>query len=251
MQTFFLTSFNRGRLGTTASCVAPRTSRTHAKGYKDHGPKEAPKANRPETRLPSRGRRPRLRLPIKWASSEPLWMSEPPSPWITLRTSCSANLPQVRLFVHIANDLSTEQPHIVHVILDGSFRQAGLGEVKEEGHECTTSLRPGGRTLLVAVIDDSDRRANSQEHSGARTAAPALLQGYQFRCEWSNNITEAPVSFSNHGAALHVSLAAAVDSRLEACPDIVQEAYENEPSGGPAARCCRRRSGYQIGRAHV
>src|SRR5664279_189133 len=95
-----------------------------------------------------------------------------------------------------------------------------------------------GEPCLVAVIDDSDRRANSQEYSGVRTAAPALLQGYHFRCEWSHNITEAPVSFSNHGAALHVSLAAAVDSRLEACPDIVQEAYENEPSGGPAARYC-------------
>src|ERR1035441_1524299 len=165
--------------------------------------------------------------PIEWASSEPLWVTGLRSPWITLRKYCSANPPQVRLFVHVANDLSAEQPHTVHVVLDGSFRLAGLGEEKEEGHECTTSLRPGGRTLLVAVIDDSDRRANSQEYSGVRTAAPALLQGYRFRCEWSHNITEAPVSFSNHGAALHVSLAAAVDSRLEACPDIVQEAYEN------------------------
>src|SRR5664279_2674214 len=82
-----------------------------------------------------------------------------------------------------------------------------------------------GEPCLVAVIDDSDRRANSQEYSGVRTAAPALLQGYHFRCEWSHNITEAPVSFSNHGAALHVSLAAAVDSRLEACPDIVPVSY--------------------------
>jgi hypothetical protein len=32
------------------------------------------------------------------------------------------NLPQTRVFVHVANDLSTEQPHIVDVVLDSSFR---------------------------------------------------------------------------------------------------------------------------------
>ena len=45
------------------------------------------------------------------------------------------NLPQARFFVHVANDLSAEQPHIVDVVLNGSFRQAGAGEVQEEGHE--------------------------------------------------------------------------------------------------------------------
>ena len=31
------------------------------------------------------------------------------------------HLPQTRLFVHVANDLSAEQPHVVDVVLDGSF----------------------------------------------------------------------------------------------------------------------------------
>jgi hypothetical protein len=46
-----------------------------------------------------------------------------------------SNLPQMRVFVHVANDLSAKQPHIVDVVLDGSFRQAALDEMKEEGHE--------------------------------------------------------------------------------------------------------------------
>ena len=39
------------------------------------------------------------------------------------------------LYRHVANDLSAKQPHIVDVVLDGSFRQAGLDEMKEERHE--------------------------------------------------------------------------------------------------------------------
>src|SRR5271156_3617818 len=39
---------------------------------------------------------------------------------------------QARLFVHVADDLPAEQPHVVDMVLDGFFRQAGLGEVNEE-----------------------------------------------------------------------------------------------------------------------
>ena len=44
-------------------------------------------------------------------------------------------LPERRVFVDVADDLPAEQPHIVDVVLDGSFRQAGPGKVKEEGQE--------------------------------------------------------------------------------------------------------------------
>ena len=44
-------------------------------------------------------------------------------------------LSQRRVFVHVADDLSAQQPHIINVVLNGSFRQAGLGEVKQEGQE--------------------------------------------------------------------------------------------------------------------
>ena len=44
-------------------------------------------------------------------------------------------LSQPRLFVHVADDLSAEQPHIVNMVLDSFFRQAGLSEVKEERYE--------------------------------------------------------------------------------------------------------------------
>ena len=54
-------------------------------------------------------------------------------------------LSQTRLFVHVADDLSTEKPHIVDVVLDGPFRQAGLGEVNEEGVKYSTSWRPTGK----------------------------------------------------------------------------------------------------------
>jgi len=52
------------------------------------------------------------------------------------------SLPQARLFVHVANDLSAEQPHIVDVVLDGSFRQARFGQVKQEGHEVCNESSP-------------------------------------------------------------------------------------------------------------
>ena len=59
-------------------------------------------------------------------------------------------LSQTRLFVHVANDLSAEQPHIVDVVLDGSFRQAGLGEVKEEGHEVYDESSPWREIFSLA-----------------------------------------------------------------------------------------------------
>ncbi len=47
-------------------------------------------------------------------------------------------LSQTRLFVYVADDLSAEKPHIVDVVLDGPFRQAGFCEMKEE----RVSVRP-------------------------------------------------------------------------------------------------------------
>ena len=60
------------------------------------------------------------------------------------------DLPQARLFVHVANDLSAEQPHVVHVVLNGSLRQARLGEMKEEGHEVCDESSAGRKILLLA-----------------------------------------------------------------------------------------------------
>jgi hypothetical protein len=59
-------------------------------------------------------------------------------------------LSQPRLFVHVADDLSAEKPHIVDVVLDGSFRQTGLGEVKEEGHEVFHKLSADRKILFLA-----------------------------------------------------------------------------------------------------
>ena len=44
-------------------------------------------------------------------------------------------LSQRRGLVHVADDLSAEQPHVVDMVLDGSFGKPGLGEVNEKGHE--------------------------------------------------------------------------------------------------------------------
>jgi hypothetical protein len=60
------------------------------------------------------------------------------------------DLSQMRLFVHVADDLSAEKPHIVDVVLDGSFRQTGLGEVKEEGHEVFHKLSADRKILFFA-----------------------------------------------------------------------------------------------------
>jgi hypothetical protein len=57
---------------------------------------------------------------------------------------------QTRLFVHVTDDLSAEKPHIVDVVLDGSFRQTGLGEVKEEGHEVLHELAADRKILFLA-----------------------------------------------------------------------------------------------------
>src|SRR5665647_3251641 len=59
-------------------------------------------------------------------------------------------LSQRRVFVHVADDLSAEQPHIVDVVLDGPFRQAGPDEVKEEGHEVFDESSPWRKILFLA-----------------------------------------------------------------------------------------------------
>src|SRR5450759_1508299 len=57
-------------------------------------------------------------------------------------------LSETRLFVHVADDLSAGKPHIVDVVLDGPFRQAGFCEVKEERHEVFHKLS-ADRTILL------------------------------------------------------------------------------------------------------
>ena len=57
-------------------------------------------------------------------------------------------LSQRRGLVHVADDLSAEKPPMVDVVLDGSFGQTGLGEVKEEGMKYSTSCRPMGEPAL-------------------------------------------------------------------------------------------------------
>jgi hypothetical protein len=59
-------------------------------------------------------------------------------------------LSQTRLFVHVADDLSAEKPHIVDVVLDGPFRQTGPGEVEEEGHEVFHELSAYRKILFLA-----------------------------------------------------------------------------------------------------
>src|SRR5437879_11221966 len=46
------------------------------------------------------------------SSSEPLWISGPPSSWITLRRSRSADLSQGRIFVQVADDLAAQHPKV-------------------------------------------------------------------------------------------------------------------------------------------
>ncbi|MCP4895501.1 MAG: hypothetical protein GY906_00885 [bacterium] len=60
------------------------------------------------------------------------------------------NLSQRRIFVHVTDDLSAEQPHIVDMVLDGSVRQAGLGEAKEEGHEAFDESPPYWKISFLA-----------------------------------------------------------------------------------------------------
>ncbi len=57
---------------------------------------------------------------------------------------------QRRGFVYVPDDLSAEQPHIVDMVLDGSFRQAGLGEVKQEWHEVFHKSTAGRKILFLA-----------------------------------------------------------------------------------------------------
>ena len=58
-------------------------------------------------------------------------------------------LSQRRVLVHITDDLSTEQPDIVDMVLDGSFRQTGLGEVNEEGQEAFDESPPYGKIFFL------------------------------------------------------------------------------------------------------
>ena len=58
--------------------------------------------------------------------------------------------PQRRVFVHVANDFSAEHPQIVDVVLDGSFRKAGPGEVKEERHEVHDESSPWREIFFLA-----------------------------------------------------------------------------------------------------
>jgi hypothetical protein len=44
-------------------------------------------------------------------------------------------LSQRRGFVHVADDLSAELPHIIDMVLGGSFGKPGLGQVNEKRHE--------------------------------------------------------------------------------------------------------------------
>ena len=52
--------------------------------------------------------------------------------------------------MHVADDLSAEKPYIVDVVLDGPFRQVGLGEVNQEGHKIFHELSADGKILFLA-----------------------------------------------------------------------------------------------------
>ena len=60
------------------------------------------------------------------------------------------DLSQRRIFVEVADDLSAESPQVVDVLWDGSFRQAGPGEVKQEGHEVFHEFSAGRKILFLA-----------------------------------------------------------------------------------------------------
>ena len=59
-------------------------------------------------------------------------------------------LSQRRGFVHVADDLSAEQPHIIDMVLDGSFGKPGLDEVNEEGHEVCDEFATDRKILFLA-----------------------------------------------------------------------------------------------------
>jgi hypothetical protein len=60
------------------------------------------------------------------------------------------HLSQGRVLVQVADDLSAEQPHIIDVVLDGSFRQAGPGEVIKEGQEAFDESSTWRKILFLA-----------------------------------------------------------------------------------------------------
>jgi hypothetical protein len=59
-------------------------------------------------------------------------------------------LSQRRVFVHVADDLSTEKPQVVDVSLDGLFRQAWRGEIQEEWREVLDKFPAGRKIILLA-----------------------------------------------------------------------------------------------------
>jgi hypothetical protein len=66
-------------------------------------------------------------LPI-FPSSQPLWIVDHITDKLFRR-----NVSQRRVFIQIADNLAAKQSHIVDMVLDGLFRQAGRGEVHQEG----------------------------------------------------------------------------------------------------------------------
>ena len=60
------------------------------------------------------------------------------------------DLSQRGVVVHVADDLSAKHSHIVDVVLDGSFGQAGPGEVKQEGQEVFDEPSAGREVLFLA-----------------------------------------------------------------------------------------------------
>jgi hypothetical protein len=60
------------------------------------------------------------------------------------------DLSQGRVFVEVSYDLAAEQPHIIDVVLDGSLRQAGPGEVEEKRHEAFDKSSAGWEVFFFA-----------------------------------------------------------------------------------------------------
>src|ERR1035438_6330085 len=60
------------------------------------------------------------------------------------------HLSQRRVLVHVPDNLPAEQPHVVDMVLDGPFRQAGPGKVKKKGHEVCHKFSAGRKILFLA-----------------------------------------------------------------------------------------------------
>ena len=63
---------------------------------------------------------------------------------------CDLRFSESGRFLKVANELSAEQPEIVDVLLDGSFREAGLGKVKKERCKALHQLLAGEEIAVVA-----------------------------------------------------------------------------------------------------